>query len=56
VADAARDPVAIDLIMGHSDPSMGGYYRERVEDSRLVAVTDHVRSWLFGKSPHDDKT
>ena len=33
--------------MGHSDPSMGAHYRERVEDSRLRAVTDHVRAWLF---------
>jgi hypothetical protein len=48
VADAARDPVAIDLIMGHTDPSMGGHYRERVEDSRLKAVAEHVRAWLFG--------
>ena len=44
VADAARDPVAIDLIMGHTDPSMGGHYRERVEDSRLQAVAEHVRT------------
>jgi integrase len=56
VADAARDPVAIDLIMGHSDPSMGGHYRERVEDSRLEAVTDHVRQWLFGEDPDDGTT
>ena len=47
VADAARDPVAIDLIMGHCDPSMGGHYRERIDDSRLVAVVEHVRAWLF---------
>jgi integrase len=51
VADAARDPVAIDLIMGHSDPSMGGHYRERVEDGRLRAVAEHVRAWLFGGTP-----
>jgi hypothetical protein len=51
VADAARDPVAIDLIMGHSDPSMAAHYRERVEDSRLQAVAEHVRHWLFGKNP-----
>jgi integrase len=51
IGDAARDPVAIDLIMGHNDPSMGGHYRERVEDSRLRAVVDHVRRWLF---PADD--
>jgi integrase len=48
VADAARDPVAIDLIMGHSDPSMAAYYRERIDDARLAAVTEHVRQWLFG--------
>ncbi|MSU78928.1 MAG: hypothetical protein EXS16_12640 [Gemmataceae bacterium] len=49
IADEALDRVAIDLIMGHSDPSMGGHYRERVEDSRLVKVAEHVRVWLFGK-------
>src|SRR5262249_1718296 len=52
LADAARDPLAIDLIMGHTDPSMGGHYRERVEDSRLRAVADHVHAWLFG-NPSD---
>lgn len=54
VADSAKDPVAIDLIMGHTDPSMAGHYRERIDDARLVAVTDHVRAWLFGK-PTDGK-
>jgi integrase len=57
VADATRDPVAIDLIMGHSDPSMGAHYRERVDDDRLVAVADYVRQWLFGDTggePDDD--
>jgi integrase len=54
VADAARDPVAIDLIMGHTDPTMGGHYRERVEDSRLRAVAEHVRQWLFGEAPTED--
>jgi integrase len=49
VADAARDPVAVDLIMGHTDSSMGGRYRERIEDARLRAVADHVRAWLFGR-------
>ena len=49
IADTARDPVAIDHIMGHSDPSMGERYRERIDDARLTAVTDAVRTWLFGK-------
>jgi integrase len=51
VADAARDPVAIDLIMGHTDPSMGGQYRERIEDGRLKAVTEYVWQWLFAEAP-----
>jgi integrase len=53
VADAARDPVAIDLIMGHSDLSMGGHYRERIDDGRLRAVVEHVRAWVFGEAPDD---
>jgi integrase len=56
VADAARDPVAIDLIMGHTDPSMGGHYRERIDDDRLRAVADHVRAWLFGETPDGGPT
>jgi integrase len=51
VADGARDQVATDIIMGHSDPSMAAHYRERVEDDRLSAVTEHVRRWLFGDQP-----
>jgi integrase len=53
VADAARDPVAIDLIMGHSDPSMGGHYRERIEDDRLSAVAEYVRGWLIADQAPD---
>ena len=47
VADAARDPVATEIIMGHLDPTIAAHYRERVEDDRLRAVTKHVRRWLF---------
>jgi integrase len=51
VADAARDPVATDLIMGHADPSIAAHYRERIEDNRLRAVAEHVRQWLFDETP-----
>jgi integrase len=47
IADEARDPVAIDLVMGHSDRSMGATYRERVDDARLRAVVAVVHAWLF---------
>ncbi len=56
IADAARDPVAIDLIMGHSDPSVGGHYSERIDDSRLRAVAEYVRQWLFGRALDDGKS
>ena len=49
VADGSRDQVAIDLMMGHSDPSMGAVYRERIDDARLWAVVEHVKNWLFGE-------
>lgn len=47
IADETRDQPAIDHCMGHTDPTMGGHYRERIDDSRLEAVADHVRLWLW---------
>jgi hypothetical protein len=35
--------------MGHVDASIDAAYRERIEDSRLRAVADHVRAWLWPK-------
>lgn len=46
IADGCRDSVAIAHIMGHTDASMGGVYREWIEPERLQAVVDHVRRWL----------
>ena len=48
IGDEARDAVALASLMGHSDASMAGHYRERIEDARLRAVVDHVHEWLFG--------
>jgi integrase len=49
IADGSRDQPAINHIMGHADGSMAAVYRERIEDSRLRAVTEHVRKWLYGE-------
>lgn len=49
VADEINDRPAIDLVMGHTDMSMASHYRERVDDRRLRAVTDHIRAWLRKK-------
>jgi len=50
IAEGARDLVAVQSIMGHAPASgdMSAIYRQRVDDDRLRAVTDHVRQWLFG--------
>ncbi len=53
IADASRDQVATNHIMGHTDPTMAAVYRERIDDGRLVAVTDHVRAWLFPTSAEE---
>ncbi|MCY2990911.1 MAG: tyrosine-type recombinase/integrase [Planctomycetota bacterium] len=48
IGGESRDQVAVNAIMGHSDETMAATYRERIGDDRLLAVTDHVRTWLFG--------
>jgi integrase len=52
VGGETRDQVAVDHIMGHSPDAndMAAVYRQRISDERLIAVTNHVRAWLFGKT------
>ena len=47
IADETGDIPAINLIMGHTDYSMGGIYRQFIKDERLVAVAEYVRNWLL---------
>jgi integrase len=49
IGGASRDQVAVNAVMGHADESMAANYRERIEDDRLIAVSNHVHSWLYGK-------
>jgi hypothetical protein len=43
--------------MGHAprEDDMSAVYREMIEDSRLQAVADHVRAWLFGATKKANK-
>jgi integrase len=47
VSDAARDQPASNAIMGHAADDMASQYREHIDDSRLRAVAEHVRQWLY---------
>lgn len=48
IGGGAKDQIAVNCLMGHADSSMAAVYREEVAIERLIAVTDHVRRWLFG--------
>jgi integrase len=48
VAGDMADTVAIKHIMGHADHSMLAGYTHGIDDARLIAVSEHVRRWLFG--------
>lgn len=47
--DGTRDQPAIDALMGHAAESddMGAVYRQSISDERLLAVTNHIRGWLW---------
>ncbi len=47
VADETKDQPAAFYVMGHEIPDMSSIYREDVSDTRLRAVSDYVRQWLF---------
>ena len=49
VGEGSRDGSAVAAIMGHapSQNDMGATYRERIDDDRLLDVTEHVRRWLW---------
>jgi integrase len=47
VGEESGDVIATRHIMGHAVNDVSAFYRERVLDSRLRAVVNHVRAWLF---------
>lgn len=47
IGQEAKDPLAVQWIMGHAPQDMGGHYRETVSDERLMAVVNTVRDWLW---------
>jgi integrase len=49
----SKDQVAVDAIMGHSHNDMASVYRQRIDDARLLAVSEHIRKWLFGEQKQE---
>jgi integrase len=56
VAGGSRDQVAVNHIMGHADASMAAVNGEQIDDSRLEAVGQHVKSWLYPAKSKVTKT
>jgi hypothetical protein len=45
-----KDAAAVRTIMGHTraaTDALGVYNQSQVDDARLRAVSDHIRSWLL---------
>jgi len=51
VGEESGDVIATRHVMGHAVNDVSAFYRERVLDSRLRAVVEHVRRWLFPTVP-----
>jgi integrase len=56
VADETKDNATVGLVMGHTDESMAGFYRESIADERLLAVSGHVREWFLAGKPAECKS
>jgi integrase len=48
IGGGVKDQVALDLLMGHVRDDMSSHYREAIADSRLEAIAEHIRAWLYG--------
>ncbi len=55
IGERTGDLVAVKAIMGHVDESISDAYREGIEDSRIVKVTDCLWEWLNTKAPKTPK-
>lgn len=55
IADGTKDPVACRIVMGHAAGNPGeeldDIYIQSVPEARLEAVSDAVRTWLYGPLP-----
>lgn len=51
VADQSLDQVACAVVMGHTDRSIAAVYRGEVSDTRIQAVCQAVRTWLYAPDP-----
>lgn len=51
VGGNAKDQVAVNLAMGHTDDSTAEIYRQGIDDQRLVDVADHVERWFLSGEP-----
>lgn len=49
-ASQLGDDVAVKLAMGHLDDSITDNYRHRMNDDRLIRISQYVRQWLFDLS------
>jgi integrase len=55
IADESGDFIAVRKIMGHTSSDIADHYRERISDTRLSQVVEHVRAWLFDQPENEGR-
>lgn len=48
IGERTGDSVAVKVTMGHADNSISDTYRHGIADERIIAVTNTIRTWLYG--------
>ena len=56
IMDETRDFPAADLVMGHASDDMASRYRERIDDSRLRELAEHMHGWLWPQAAEGDES
>jgi integrase len=54
IAGNAKDQIAVNYVMGHTDATMADVYREGIDPQRIKDVCSFVRDWFIAGKPDEE--